>query len=158
MPIANYSTEVAALKSIGEIQGMLAAHKAKSIMINYDGSGQPESLAFLIKTPQGEMPFRLPANIAKVEKILLDMRQRKPETWKSDYAQKMAKIHEQAMRVGWRILKDWVRAQLAIVDSEMVVMQQVFLPYAETSNGQTLFERLEQSKFKMLKEGQESRA
>lgn len=155
MPIANYTTEVAAMKSIGEIQGMLVAHKAKSILINYDGSGQPEGLAFLIPAAQGEIPFRLPANVARVEKILTKMRRRKPQTWMSDYAQQMGKIHEQAMRVAWRILKDWVRAQMAIIETEMVTLEQVFLPYMEVKQGKSLYEAMTERGF-LLAEGKAS--
>ncbi len=38
MPIANYSTTVPAMKSVGEIQGILVAHGAKSIIIDYNGA------------------------------------------------------------------------------------------------------------------------
>jgi len=54
MPIANYTTEVPAMKSLGEIQGNLVAHGAKSIMIDYDEHGEPKALSFLITTPKGE--------------------------------------------------------------------------------------------------------
>ena len=48
---------------------------------------------------------------------------------------------EQARRVAWRILKDWVAAQLAIVEAEQAQMAEVFLPYAvESQTGQTMFQ------------------
>ncbi len=46
----------------------------------------------------------------------------------------------QAVRVAWRILKDWVAAQMAILETEMVKMEQIFLPYVITKNGKTLYE------------------
>ncbi len=152
MPIKNYTTEVPAMKSIGQIQGNLVAHGASAIMINYSGNREPESLSFIVPTPQGEISFRLPANVGKVEAILLGMRSRKPETWHSDYGRVMEKIHKQAARVAWRIIKDWVDSQLAIIESEMVRLEQVFLPYMTVKDGQTLYEAMAQRGF-LLTEG-----
>lgn len=47
---------------------------------------------------------------------------------------------DQAERVAWRIVKDWLAAQLAILETEMVDVQQVFLPYFLNRQGQTLYE------------------
>ena len=128
MPIANYSTTVTAMKSMGEIQSILVSHGAKAIMTNYTDDGEPESLTFLVNTQFGENPYRLPANVAKVQAVLNNQRIRKSVP------------HDMAVRVAWRILKDWVRAQMAILETEMVSIEQVFLPYMETENGKTLYE------------------
>ena len=53
MPIANYTTEVSAEKSIGEIHGMLVAHGASHILTDYD-DGKPAGIAFIIATPYQE--------------------------------------------------------------------------------------------------------
>ena len=50
---------------------------------------------------------------------------------------------EQAARVAWRILKDWVEAQMAVIDAGMATLPQVFLPYAQTDTGETVYERFE---------------
>lgn len=54
---------------------------------------------------------------------------------------------EQAERVAWRILKDWVATQMALLDMQMVRFEEIFLPYIETDNGQTVFERLKEKQF-----------
>lgn len=127
-PIANYTTTVTSLKSIGEIQGMLVSHGAKHILIDYEHS-EPVGLAFIVATAYGDVPFRLPANIDRVKAVLNKQRVR---TKVSD---------EQASRVAWRILKDWVRAQMAILETEMVTIDQVFLPYMQAgSDGKTLYQ------------------
>lgn len=130
MPLKNYSTDISAMKSLGEIQGNLAAHEAVSIMINYNANREPESLSFIVPTRQGDLPFKLPSNVAAVQKVLDLQRaggRNKPG---------------QAARVAWRIVKDWVAAQLAIIETEMVTIEQVFLPYMQVKNGQTLYELL----------------
>jgi len=141
--IANYTTTVAALKSIGEIQGILVAHGATHILMDYQDN-QPVGLAFIITTPYGDTPFRLPANMGKVEAVLLKQlasSNRRP--WDTKYQeQRKVKIKEQASRVAWRILKDWVRAQVAILEAEMVTIDQIFLPYMETGQGKTLYQAM----------------
>ena len=134
MKIANYSTTVTAMKSVGEIQGILVAHGAKSIIVNYN-NGEPQSLSFIINTQFGDMPFRLPSNIQRVQAVLNKQRVRKsvPE--------------EMAVRVAWRILKDWVRAQMAILETEMVSVDQIFFSYIESKNKQTLYEIMVENKF-----------
>ena len=59
---------------------------------------------------------------------------------------------EQALRVSWRIIKTWVEAQMAIVETKMVTLDQVFLPYVVTDSGQTLYDRLKAANF-LLKSG-----
>lgn len=144
MPLKNYTTEISAMKSIGEIQGNLVAHGARAIMINYDATKQPESLSFIIQIKNDAIPFRLPANVAAVEKVL--ERQLSSSSYRSydqEYQQqRKKKRHEQAFRVAWRILKDWVDAQMAIIETEMVTLQQVFLPYLVVKDDRTLYETM----------------
>ena len=132
MSIANYSTGIAAIKSVGEIQGMLVAHGARSILMNYASDKTVESLSFIIDTQHGEINIKLPVNPAAVLKIF--ERDELPPRYCN---------HEQAVRVAWRILKDWVRAQMAILETEMVQMEQIFLPYMTMRDGQTLYEVFE---------------
>ena len=125
MPILNYTTKVDVYTTLGAIQGQLVKHGAKKIMQDYDEQGKIVSLSFLINTPVGERGIRLPANVDAVHKVLT--------------RQKVKCDREQAERVAWRIVKDWVEAQMAILESEMVQLDEIFLPYMVNDNGQTLF-------------------
>ena len=69
---------------------------------------------------------RLPANIEAVQRVLIQ--------------QKVNCDKAQAARVAWRIVKDWVEAQMAILESEMVDMDEIFLPYMLNSSGDTVYE------------------
>ena len=126
MPILNYTTKIDAFKSIGEIQSTLSKHGARRIMQEYDDSGSPTAISFSINTPVGERAFILPANTEAVYKVLQEQKV------KCDMAQ--------AKRVAWRILKDWIEAQMAILESGMVEMEQVFLPYMANGSGQTVYQ------------------
>ena len=126
MPLLNYTTKVNVYTTLGEIQRQLAKHGAKKIMQDYDGEGRITALAFMVDTPGGPRGIRLPANVEAVHAVLT--------------RQKVKCDREQAERVAWRIVKDWVEAQMAILESEMVQMDEIFLPYMLNSAGATVFE------------------
>ena len=136
MAIANYTTSVSTIKTVGEIQGILVGHGAKSILINYADNGVAESLSFIVKTPYGDMPIRLPTDAKAVLRVMEE--QGVPRRYLT---------YEQAVKVAWRIVKDWVRAQMAILETEMVKMQEIFLPYVITPGGQTIYEVMAQKHF-----------
>lgn len=140
MAILNYSTTIDALKTVGEVEYILIKHGAKSILKDIAPDGSIGSLSFMVETPYGTMPIKLPVNVAPVLKVL--------ESEKKKRNSKVKATKEQAERVAWRILKDWVEAQMALIEIEMVKMEQVFLPYAILGeSGQTVFEKLESRQF-----------
>lgn len=60
---------------------------------------------------------------------------------------------EQAVRTAWRIVKDWVEAQMALVETRMVTTQQVFLTYAVMKDGRTLSEHVQSDPKFLLGDG-----
>ncbi|MDD2822822.1 MAG: hypothetical protein PHQ59_01950 [Candidatus Daviesbacteria bacterium] len=144
--LLNYTTEIEAYKTINEIQQTLAVNGAKSILSNYNKAGQIEALSFSIDVNGKELGIKLPCDKQPVLRVLEEqVRQGKI---RSGYANE-----DQALRVAWRIVKVWIDAQMAILQTKMVKMEQIFLPYMVTKNGQTLFETLNESGFKMLGSG-----
>jgi hypothetical protein len=137
MAILNYTTKISADKTALEIQKLLIKAKAQAITTAYDDGGVLSSLSFRIMTPYGYVSFRLPANLQGVFKTLS----------RNDKVPRRLKTKEQAARVAWRILKDWVEAQLAIVEAEQADLLEVFLPYAENSEGETVYQHAKRSKF-----------
>jgi hypothetical protein len=132
VPILNYTTTIAAEKTLGEIQALLARHDARSILIEY-ADRQPVAVAFIVPTKHGERGFRLPANVDAVLDVL--GRQSRAGQVPRRYANR-----EQAARVGWRIVRDWLAAQMAIVEAEMVTLDEVMLPYLTERDGRTLYQ------------------
>lgn len=130
MPIKNYTTTVPAPQSVAEIVGALAAHGATRIQQDYD-AGKPVSIAFVIDTPAGPRGFRLPSSADRVKEVLL--------------RQKVKADDLQAERVAWRILRDWVLSQMAILETEMVAMDQIMLPYMVDDHGRTVYELYQSS-------------
>lgn len=133
MPIKNYTTEVDAAKTCGEISGMLASKGARRVQIDYDETSQPSSISFVYLVYNCPVFFRLPCNIDGVLKCL-----RTQKGVPYSYQNK-----EQARRVGWRILKNWLEAQIAIVEAGAAQFSEVFLPYAVDNEGRTMFQRFD---------------
>ena len=52
--------------------------------------------------------------------------------------------------VGWRIVRDWIAAQLAIIESGMVAPSEAFLPYLLTPAGTTLYQAYQESGLPLL--------
>lgn len=141
MAILNYTTSIECEKSIVEILKCLVQHGAHKITTDYDGQN-PCALTFCLDVNGQTVAFSLPANFEGVMKAM-----------NNDKKVPRAKCtKEQAIRVSWRILKDWVEAQMAIVQSQLAVMEEVFLPYAITKNGTTVYQVFQKNGVAMLEQ------
>jgi hypothetical protein len=128
MAIKNYTTTISPFKTIGEITQCLVKHGAKKMITDFDDD-VPVSLSFALLGQDGTLIlFKLPCNW---QGILL--------TFERDGVSRKLQTKEQAIKVGWRILKDWIESQMAIIDSQMVSPIEVFLPYAIMKNGNTFY-------------------
>lgn len=126
MPIKNYTTKVPAVQTVGEIQGILAAHGARKVMMDYDEGGRVIAITFTLECFGNVHAFRLEA---------------KPEGVKAVMAKERSKCDdEQAERIAWRNLKDWVAAQAALVETEQATMDELFFPKLEDLNELTIYE------------------
>ena len=128
--LLNYTTQIDSFKTISEIQQLLARSGASAVMTDYDQNGYIIALSFKIRLGDSDIAFRLPTDWRPVYEVLS----------RDSSVPKKLKTQEQALRVAWRITKDWVEAQCAFIETTMVTTAQVFLPYAVTSNGQSLYE------------------
>lgn len=129
MPLLNYTTSVAVSRTIVQVQALLVEAGARRIMSEYDHGGRATGIAFSIQTAQGERSFILPVNADRVEKVLARQK-----------VERRYQTPEHAERVAWRIVKDWLEAQLAIIRTEMVTIDQVMLPYMTTDTGRTMYQ------------------
>ena len=125
MAVLNYTTQIEVSKTIGEVQRMLAEHGANRIGIEY-ADKQPSAISFEITTETGTGVFTLPVNVAAMNKLLVQ--QARAGKLKS-VSRAVAESREHAARVAWRVIKDWLEAQLALIETRMVTFDQVMLPF-----------------------------
>ena len=135
--LLNYSTRVSASVTLGQITDTLVKHGAESINTLYDPeTHQPRALAWRAQTRQGNLSYALPCRVEAVFEILTRQRV---------LVRNADARREQAARVAWRILKDWVEAQMALLETGMVDLEEIFLPNMLTGTGEqqrTVYEAL----------------
>jgi hypothetical protein len=127
-----------------EIQSALAKAGASAIMADYDTEGNVIALSFRLRNEGQDISFRLPTDWHPVQATL--RRQNVSAKYQTP---------EHALRVAWRITKDWVEAQLAIIETRMVTTAQVFLPYAITQDGSTVYEYIAKNNALLLGQGEQ---
>lgn len=139
MALLNYTTTIDAYKTVSEIERILVMHGAKSIMKQYEGE-EITSLSFLINMEGRDIPIKLPVRIDEVNLVLTEQKKAHPKAG-------IKATRDQANRVAWRIMKDWVEVQMALLDMKMVRFEEIFLSYIETSNGETVYDKLQKQHF-----------
>lgn len=131
MPIKNYTTSVPANRSIQEIQDSLVRHGASGVLLEYEkNTGRIEALRFVLPIRDNQATFSLPVNWRKFQEAL------------KQQGVKKYRDEDYVYRVSWRCLRDWVLAQMALYETEMVELPQVFLPFATGKGGKTLYDQV----------------
>lgn len=134
MSLLNYSTTIKAAKTASEITQILVKGGARQIMSEFDAEGNASGISFSTMTADGVRGFSLPVNAEPVLRILK----------KDPKVPQRLKTSEQAANVAWRIMKDWLEAQMALIATEMVTIDQVMLPYMRTIDGGTFYDSYRQ--------------
>ena len=141
MALKNYSTRIPAERTVAEITSKLVSKGATHVITQYDSKREPCGLQWVINNNQGPCRYMLPVNSEGVYNVLTDMGILKS---KNDARLK------QSQRVAWRILKDWLEAQFAIMETQMVTMEQVFLPYMMISKDATTYDAFVSGRFQQV--------
>ena len=143
--LKNYTSQIPVSRSITYIETKLIQNGARQILKFYDAAGKTTGICFVVQLNGVDIPYKLPARVANCEKILLAnlSNRARPETIK--------KIPDQSMRTAWKILSDWVDAQMAMIELAQVEFTEVFMPYIYNHQSQqTCFEAMKQKGFKAL--------
>ena len=148
MIVKNITSAIKPEKTIMEIESLLAKFGAKAILKEYAGE-RVTAISFYIESPEGQrIPFKLPMKIEKTRAIIEQAVEARKLTRKF-----LDEPHrtDKAMIVGWRIIKDWIHAQISLAEIEYADPVEIFLPYAwNPITEKTFYEELEEKKFKNL--------
>lgn len=135
MPLANYTSTVAVSKSLAEITKALVRGGARGIAQEYgDMSGNVTALEFAIPMPgqHGQvhvLRYVLPLRPDEVRTVLTKQR-----------VEARYLTPEHVERVTWRVLRDWVLAQVTMIESGMLTLPEVMFPYMRASDGDTVYQ------------------
>ena len=137
--ILNYTTKIATAKTVAEIAGILSKKGGRRVVTDYAADGTPTGIAWQVESEEyGRLAYSLPVEVERVfQKLTSD------GVMRTDVGGR----HKQAERTAWRIIKDWVEAQMACIESGQVNFDQVFLPYMLDEHENTLYAQLAEAKF-----------
>jgi len=138
--IKNSGATKGAQHYISKVQDSLISHGAIGIQMTFDADRRISGIVFALPAPQGggQLNFKLPCEWQKFQVVIKNDGNSR---WKQD---------EYCYKVAWACLKDWIEAQMALYETHMVSMPQIFLPFVVNNNGQTLFEQVASQPDKFL--------
>jgi hypothetical protein len=152
-PLYMETTEIPAARTAAEITGLLVECGARSVAMEYGDGGKIVGMSFVLMVGGLPYPFKMPVRTQAVHEIF---RKRRIATMRFRASEFEARDKEQSERVAWRLLLRWVQIQLAMIQCGMAKPQEIFAPYLLESGGLTLFEYLEETRFKALPPGKEA--
>ena len=135
MPILNYTTRVPAEQTVLEIARLLVRHGATDIITSYGEDGEPRGLKWRLNNPP--RAFGLCAALQRPPGISLA---HPGQNSGSRRRGTPAASHPRGL------------AHLALLDTGMVELEEIFLPYMLQSD-QTLYHALRAGNFKALQSG-----
>jgi len=148
--IAYETTEVLPEKTAAEIERMLQEAGVVGVAKTFD-QGKMTAIYFRVETPAGVLPFQLPINVNAIYQLLLNKKKSLPRYRNGELPRDVqVSLHAQAERTAWRIIHWWVKSQLALIQTQMVCIEEVFLPYMLVAKDTTFFNQLQAGGFKAL--------
>lgn len=132
--LLNYTTTINANRTIAEMQAMLVRAGATSVTLHYGPDQRPSGIEFVVGTKYGPQMFRLGVDVRAVQMLLAKQRTR------GSLADRMQFVREQAERTGWRVVRSWLEAQLAMVEIGLASLDQVMLPYMLMAPEKTVYD------------------
>lgn len=135
----NYSTRITAKRTATECLDLLVEAGADHVSISYTDR-KPVGLVFSLHTAGGYQSFTLPVDAGAMRVVLgKELRANRPHVSSAEFQRMLGAEH--ALNVAWRVVRDWLEAQLALISAGMAALDQVMLPYLEVGPGETLYAR-----------------
>lgn len=141
--LKNYTTTIDSSKSISEITNFIVDVGATDISQSF-AEKECVAIRFIINHNGHSVIYKLQANPDAAYDILIKGRKR-------INAEIKQKVKKQAFKTAWRILRDWVDVQCALIKLGQATPMQLFLSYAyDPASDSTVYDRLEAGNLKLL--------
>lgn len=128
----NYTTTVDPGKSAGECIDILLKYGARKVGMSVGEDKMPDGIEFVINTQFGLRSYSVEVDVARARKVL-------QQAYSEGRVERRHTDPVHAARVAWRVMKDWLEAQMAMIETGLVSLDQVMLPYMRTDDGHTLY-------------------
>ena len=147
----NYSTAIAASKTVAECQQMLAEAGAASVAVHYENK-EPAGLSFRLDTPHGPRAFTLAVDVKGAHAMITGMLRDNPPHVARATLNKLG-TRKHAADVAWRVARDWLEASLALVAAGMATISQAMLPYLHVDGDKTLWQAYQENERAAIEAG-----
>ncbi len=134
MALKNTYSQTPAENSIRLIEKGLVKAGAAGMQYQYD-QGRISAMRFVLDMQGKKVGFALPVDWRSFQAVL---KRENIGKWKDE---------DYCYRVAWACIKDWVLAQLALLETQMVELPQIFLPFAIGKDDITLYDQVKEGKF-----------
>ncbi len=142
MPVVlNYTTQVPVAKTLAEVQRLLADQGANAVMTRFAPDRIPSAVSFTLPGVAGDRAFTLPVDVEAVYRLLNS--RAIEDQYRRRHGRPLRPEHrtrEHAARMAWRTAQDWLESQMAMVQAQMVALDQVMLPYLHVAGETTLYQ------------------
>jgi hypothetical protein len=118
MALLFHTTEYKPGRAQAEIQRLLMSIQARSITLEYAADGSVNGMGFEIETPVGRRSYVLPVRTAEVKEVLA-----------KQGVLVRSRGDEHAAAVAWRTLLEWLKVQVAMMETHQAEPAEVMLPY-----------------------------
>lgn len=125
--------------TFAKIEKILAENNARMIQFDFDSDGKKDCITFSLQIGDQLRGFRLPAMVENVTQILYGNRRRGGNSYGPTLEITQSQ-KDQAYKTAWANIRDWLDANMALVKTRQVQMDQVFLPYMVNNSGGTLYD------------------
>lgn len=141
--LKNYTTTISVSRSISEIMDFLVDIGATNISQDFEDKNCT-AIKFVIVHFGESVIYRLKANPESAYKLLISEKKRINKDVEE-------KVKKQSYMTAWRIIRDWVYAQCALIKLDQATPLQLFLSYAyDPAKDSTFYERVEDGNLKLL--------
>lgn len=144
-PLLNYTTKIPYEKTMAEVEALLMVHGASDIYKKVDDQGHVTALLFRLRTPDCNLPIKLPIDVDATLKVL-------KKQYLNQEIERRFTTEDHARKIAWRIIKDWLKAQVWLVETQMAKMEEILLPYLVVDKERTLYEAMRDKHF-LLRSG-----
>lgn len=124
---------------VSDIMDILSDFGADEVLTKYETVLEQrflKAIEFKVTIANQDIYYKLPIEWAKTAEVLKQQKQYKNDLW--SYKTALFNIRE------------WLDAQLALIECHMVEIPQVFLPYMQTGSGKTVYEAIRDNGFKAI--------
>jgi len=128
------NTDIPAHRTRGEVSALMTDFGGVAEISHQLEEGKVIGFRFTMLLHGKPLIFQLPVRTSRVVKQLVDRRRKPPRP------AEMPAIEKKAERIAWRQTLRWMEAQLAMVDTGLADLAEVFMPYLLGLGGTTFYE------------------